>query len=121
MSIFNLTKEDYGYKLNQSVDDLAFLQRVIDDGLIDGQNKFATECLGVAFGRVLAANEVGVDWWVVVDDYGRGIVIRYKHTSLQIDAIQMIGKRLEDHMGVDVREFYDSLMDIVTEIGDEVD
>jgi len=120
LSISNLVKEDYGYKLDQSIDDLEYLQRVVDDESIDAQDRYATECLGVAFGRVLATNEEGMDWWVVEDDYGRDIVIRYKHTSLQIDAMHLIGKRLEDGIRVNVRELYDSLMDRVTEIKDEV-
>jgi Domain of unknown function (DUF3806) len=80
LSISNLVKEDYGYELDQSLDDLGYLQKVIDDSSIDAQNRYATECLGIAFGRVLASNEEGMDWWAVVDDYGRGLVIRYKHT-----------------------------------------
>jgi hypothetical protein len=119
LSVSNLIKEDYGYELNQSIDDLRYLQKVIDDGSIDSQDRYATECIGVAFGRVLATNEEGMDWWAVVDDYGRDLVIRYKHTSLQIDAMHMIGKRLEDGVRVDVRELYDSLMDSVSEIKDE--
>jgi hypothetical protein len=120
LSITNLVREDYGYELDQSLEDLGYLQRVISDGSIDPQDRYATECLGVAFGRVLATNEEGLDWWVVEDDYGRHIVIRYKQTSLQIDAMHMIEKRLEDGTRVDVRELYDSLMGKVTEIKDEV-
>ena len=121
LSISNLVKEDYGYELNQSIDDLVYLQRVIDGSTIEAQNRYATECLGVAFGRVLASNEEGMDWWAVVDDYGRGLVIRFKRTSLQIDAMHMIGKRLEEGIRVDVRKLYDSVMAKVTEIKDKVD
>ena len=121
LSISNLVKEDYGYELNQSINDLEYLQKVIDDGSIDAQNRYATECLGVAFGRVLASNEEGMDWWVVVDDFGRDIVIRYKDTTLQLDAMHMIGKRVEDGVQVDVRELYDGLMERVKEVKDEID
>ena len=121
LSISNLVKEDYGYELNQSIGDLEYLQKVIDDDLIDAQNRYATESLGVAFGRVLASNETGMDWWVVVDDFGRDIVIRYKDTTLQLDAMHMIGKRLEDGVRVNVRELYDGLMEKVHEVKNEVD
>ncbi len=100
---------------------MGYLQKVIDGGSIDVQDRYATECLGVAFGRVLASNAEGMDWWVVVDDYGRDIVIRYKHTSLQIDALHLLGKRLEDGIPVDVQELYDSLMDTLSDLKDEVD
>jgi len=121
LSISNLVKEDYGYQLDQSIEDLGYLQKVIDDGSIDAQNRYATECLGIAFGRVLASNEEGMDWWVVVDDFGRDIVIRYKDTTLQLDAMHMIGKRLEDGIQVDVRELYDGLMEKVKEVKNEAD
>jgi len=120
LGISNLVKEDYGHVLDQSLEDLGYLQRVIDDGTIDVQDRFATDCLGVAFGRVMATNEEGMDWWVVVDDYGRDLVIRYRETSLQLDAMHMIGKRLEDGVRVDVRELYEGLMNYVAEVKDEV-
>ena len=73
LSISHLIKEDYGYELNQSMEDLAYLQKVIDDGSIEVRNRYATECLGLAFGRIIANNEEGMDWWAVEDDYGRDI------------------------------------------------
>jgi hypothetical protein len=121
VSISNLVKEDYGYELNQSIEDLGYLQKVIDDGSIDAKNRYAAESLGVAFGRVLASNQEGMDWWTVVDDYGRGVVIRYKHTTLQIDAMHMIGKRLENGVPVNVRRLYNSVMDTVSKVKGEVD
>lgn len=120
-SICSLVKEDYGYELNQSKDDLLYLQRVIDDDSNDVNNEYAIECLGMAFGGVIASNEEGMDWWVVVDQFGRDVVIRYRQTSIQLDALHMIGKRLEIGEKVDVRELYDSLMDMVTEIKDKGD
>jgi len=74
VSISSLVRTDYGYVLDQSMEDLDYLQKVIDDGRIDAQDPFTMECLGVAFGRVMATNEEGMDWWVVVDDYGRDLV-----------------------------------------------
>ena len=120
LSISNLIQEDYGYKLDQSMADLGYLQRVIDDDTVDVHDRFAMESLGVAFGRVMATQEEGMDWWVVVDDYGRDLVIRYRETSLQLDAMHLIGKRLEDGTRVDVRELYDGMMAYVREIKDTV-
>lgn len=114
--ISGLVRDDYGYELNQSRDDLQYLQRVINDETIDPNNGYATECLGVAFGRVMASNEEGLDWWVVVDQYGREIVIRYRETSIQLDALHLIGKRLEDGEQVDVGALYDGIMTMVNEI-----
>ena len=120
VSISSLVRTDYGYVLDQSMEDLDYLQKVIDDGRIDAQDPFTMDCLGVAFGRVMATNEEGMDWWVVVDDYGRDLVIRYRETSLQLDAIHMIGKRMADGVRVDVRELYEGVMTDGAEVKGDV-
>jgi len=121
VSISSLVKTDYGYVLDQSMKDLDYLQKVIDDGRIDPQDPFTMDCLGVAFARVMATNEEGMDWWVVVDDYGRDLVIRYRQTSLQLDAMHMISKRMADGMHVDVRELYAGVMNYVAEVKEDVE
>jgi len=63
LSMQDLVQDEYGYELCQSFDDLDYLQKVIDDELIDFKNWYALECLGVAFGRVIAKNNETLDWW----------------------------------------------------------
>ncbi len=62
LSAKNLIFEEYDYELNQSEMDLYYIQKAIDDQLVDFQNDFALECLGVAFGRVFAKNIGELDW-----------------------------------------------------------
>jgi hypothetical protein len=116
VSVSGLVRADYGYVLDQSMTDLDYLQRVIDDGRIDVEDALTMDCLGVAFARVMATNEEGMDWWVVVDDYGRDLVLRYRETSLQLDAMHMIGKQMADGGRVDVRALYAAVMNYVAEV-----
>lgn len=110
LAMQKLIKEEYGYELCQSLDDLSYLQKVIDDKLIDSQDWYSLECLGVVFGRVMVNNNSGLDWWAVEDKYGRDVVIRYKETTLQISIKQILGKRLHKGDSVNVKSFYDSLL-----------
>ena len=87
VSARNLIFEKYDYELNQSEMDLDYIQKAIDDQLIDFQNDYALECLGVAFGRVFAKNINGLDWWVVEDEFDRDIIMRYKKRRLGFNVI----------------------------------
>jgi hypothetical protein len=121
LSARNLVFEEYDYELNQSEMDLDYIQKVIDDQLIDFQNDYALECLGVAFGRVFAKNIDGLDWWVVEDEFGRDIIMRYKKTSLRFNIIYMLGKRLSEGSNVDVNWFYNETLAQLSELKDKVD
>lgn len=121
ISIGNLIREEYGYEICQKLTDLVYIQKVIDDDLIDFQNWYSLECLGVVLGRVLAKNVEGLDWWTVEDSFGRSLVIRYLESSLQIGVLQMLGKRLCDGDEVDVKWFYNWIISRVDELRNEVD
>ena len=94
ISAKNLIEEEYSYTITQSEDDLQYLQKIIDDDLLGNQNEYGYHCLGTAFGRILAKNIEGLDWWAVEDDYGRDIVIRYRETSLIFNVIPLIWRRV---------------------------
>lgn len=121
VSINNLIKEEYEYELNQSLDDLNYCQKVIDNHLIDLNNGYAVECIGVAFGRVLANNNPDLDWWIVEDEFGRDTTIRYKNTSLRFNVIHMIKKRLMEGVMVNLNDMYRWIMNSLHELKDEVD
>lgn len=57
-----LIEEEYGYEICQSLEDLEYLQKVIDDELIDFKDWYSLECLGVVLGRVIAKNNANIDW-----------------------------------------------------------
>lgn len=121
LSAKNLIFKEYNYELNQSEMDLEYIQKAIDDELIDFQNDYALECLGVAFGRVFAKNIDGLDWWVVEDEFGRDIIMRYKKTSLRFNVIYMLGKRLSKGSKADVRWFYNRTLARLNELKHKVD
>lgn len=106
VSTQKLIEEEWGYKINQSTDDLQHLQRVIDQELIDFGNQFARECIGVAFGRVVATNIQGLDWWVVEDEFGKALTMRCGETTLCYNVIHMIAKRLAEGLKPDLHSLF---------------
>ena len=116
-----LIEEEYGYELCQSLEDLEYLQKVIDDELIDFKDWYSLECLGVVLGRVIAKNNANIDWWTVEDSYGRDVVLRYKESTLRFAIKHILGKRLYKGVAVDVKWFHDKILSDFEEIKTKAD
>ncbi len=70
------------------------------------------QSLGIVLGDALTGSVDGLAWWEVTDEYGTDPTLRYKETTLQINALTMISKRVEDgeecdvaHMAAQVTDF----------------
>ena len=88
-------KQKYGTPpLTKTKSDLVVLQRLIDDQVFNKTQTYELQSLGVAFGDVLAS-EFPLRWVMVTDEYGTDPTLRYKTTTLQINALTMISKRIE--------------------------
>jgi Domain of unknown function (DUF3806) len=87
--------------LTKTRTDLAVLQRLLDDRAFTKTQTYELQCLGVAFGDVLAS-ELPLRWMMVTDEYGTDPTLRYKETTVQINALTMISKRVERGEEVDV-------------------
>lgn len=89
-------KERYGTPaLTKTQADLPVLQRLLDDRAFTKTETYELQCLGVAFGDVLAS-ELPLRWVMVTDAYGTDPTLRYKDSTIQINALTMISKRVED-------------------------
>ena len=80
--------------LTRTQKDLSILQKLIDDKVFDKSQTYQLQCLGVAFGDVLAS-ELPLRWVIITDEYGRDPTLRYKNSDLNINALTMISKRVE--------------------------
>jgi hypothetical protein len=97
-------KQRYGVPaLRKNASDLAVLQRLIDDKAFAKTQRYELQSLGVAFGDVLAS-ELPLRWVMVTDEYGTDPTLRFKNTTLQINALTMISKRVERSDSVDLNE-----------------
>jgi hypothetical protein len=81
--------------------DLPVLQKLIDDRVFNKSQTYELQSLGVAFGDVLS-HELPLRWVMVTDEYGTDPTLRFKQTTVQINALTMISKRVEKDEHVDV-------------------
>ena len=95
-------KRRYGTAaLSRTKRDLPILQRLIDDKVFKKSQTYELESLGVVFGDVLAS-ELPLRWVMITDEYGTDPTLRFKNTSININALTMISKRVERDEPVDV-------------------
>ena len=95
-------KQRYGTPaLKKDASDLAVLQRLIDDKAFAKTATYELQSLGVAFGDVMAS-EFPLKWAMVTDEYGTDPTLRFKNTTLQINALTMISQRVERGESVDL-------------------
>jgi hypothetical protein len=88
-------KQRYGISgLARTKADLPVLQRLIDDQAFAKTQTYELQSLGVALGDVMAS-ELPVRWMMVTDEFGTDPTLRYKDTTIQVNALTMISKRIE--------------------------
>src|SRR5262245_4451663 len=80
-------------QLRQTKDDLRLLQRLQDDGALSAERQKELECVGIAFGQILAAQTPLV--WVTVEWQGqRDLGLQYPQTTVIVFPGSMIAKRV---------------------------
>jgi hypothetical protein len=94
-------KRDGAGNLTRTKADLSVLQKVIDDKVFSKSQTYELQSLGVAFGDVLSS-ELPLRWVMVTDEYGTDPTLRFKETTIQINALTIISKRIERGERVDV-------------------
>ena len=75
--------------LSRTKRDLPILQRLIDDKVFKKSQTYELQSLGVVFGDVLA-RELPLRWVMITDEYGTDPTLRFKNTSININALTMI-------------------------------
>jgi hypothetical protein len=106
----------YGAKgLTGKAADIPLLQRLLDDKVFGATQTYELQSIGVAFGDVLA-NDLGMRWVVVSDEYGTDPTLRYKDTTIQVNALTMISRRVEDGQPLDLEAIRRGVRSNINEI-----
>ena len=92
-----------GAGLTRTTKDLPILQRLIDERVFSESQTYELQGLGVVFGDVLAS-ELPLRWEMITDEYGTDATLRFKDTSININAPTMISKRVEKGLPVNLSE-----------------
>jgi len=104
--VASAARKRYGIaELSHKEDDLPTLQRLINDHVFEKTQTYELQCLGVAFGDVLSSR-YPLKWAMVTDEYGTDPTLRYKMTTIQLNALTMISKRIERGEPVDVEHLF---------------
>jgi hypothetical protein len=104
--IATILRDRYGAVLTRTKVDLPLLQRLLDDRVFAPSKTFELQSLGVVFGDVLA-RETGLHWMMVTDEYGTDPTLVRGTSSLQVNALTMISKRVERAELVDIAVLFD--------------
>jgi hypothetical protein len=108
-------KHRYGtVSLTKTKADLPILQKLISDKVFSKSQTYELQCLGVTFGDVLAS-ELPLRWTMITDEYGTDPTLRYKNTSININALTMISKRIERDDPVDVYRLVEKTHEALSE------
>ena len=100
--VANAAKQLYGADtLTGTIGDLHILQKLVDDKVFSKSQTYALQCLGVVFGDVLSS-QLQLKWAMITDEYGTDPTLRFKDSSLNVNALTMISKRVERDEAVDL-------------------
>lgn len=80
--------------LTRTDKDLLILQRLVDDKAFKKSQTYELQSMGVAFGDVLSS-DFPLRWVMITDEYGTDPTLRFKNTSLNINALTMISRRVK--------------------------
>jgi len=113
--IATAVKRKYGTRsLTRSKSDLPFLQRLLDDHAFSKSQTYELQSLGVAFGDVLT-DEFPLRWVMITDEYGTDPTLRFKSTSININPLTMISKRVEANKRIRLSELVQNTRDALSE------
>ena len=119
--VADAAREHYGVSgLGGSRADLPVLQRLIDDQVFRPDQTYELQCLGVVFGDVLAS-ELPLHWVIVTDEYGTDPTLRYKDSTVQLNALTMISKRVEAGEPVDLSNLLGTTRQQLSQLQTEAD
>lgn len=99
-----LAKSFPGERLSGTKNDLQLLQLALDAKLLPKTATWELQAFGVVFGDALVSTVPGLSWWQVTDEYGTDPTVRYRETTVQINALTTLSKRVEGGEAVNVEQ-----------------
>ena len=105
--IDDLARSRLGKQLNGSREnDLAILQKLLDQGLVRPEQTLELQAMGVVLGDLLA-REPNMEWVVYRDAKGRSRALQMGDAEYFLFPITMIARRAEVGAQIDVNAIYD--------------
>ena len=96
---------------------LSILQTILDRRLVRADMTLELQAMGVILGDELA-RDLGMDWVIVEDRYGRSRALRLGSSDNYLFPITMISRRVEAGATVSVNSVYKKAHDIIAPLKD---
>lgn len=109
-----------GAAITQTDADLAWLQRLVDDGVPSRAETYQLQSLGLVLGDVFA-HDLGLHWVMVEDQYGRDPALQLGSSSVLLFPMTMISKRVERGEKPNLSEFVANVASQLPRIKKEAD
>lgn len=87
---------------------LGTIRAILQAGIFKQQQTYELQCLGVVLGDAFV-EDLGMEWIVVEDRYGRDLAMRRPGTSIILYPVTAISKRVEAGQAVNVFALYNAL------------
>lgn len=109
-----LGNEDSKQKYKTAAGKLGTIRAVLQAGIFKPDQTYELQCLGIILGDAFV-QELGMEWIMVEDEYGRDPAVRMPNTSIILYPLTMISKRVERGEQVDVFELFNGIAALVEE------
>jgi Domain of unknown function (DUF3806) len=100
-----LSNEESKQKYKKTAGKLGTIRAILQAGIFKPNQTYELQCLGIVLGDAFV-QELGMEWVVVEDEYGRDPTVRLPETSIILYPLTMISKRIERGEQVDVFELF---------------
>lgn len=119
-SVAKLAQANFGVPIRGDKSDLDTLQRIIDRGLIDNDDRLQLQALGAVLGNIMASEVDDLKWKVYEDNRGRSRALCVDGTRQCLFPITMLSRRMEAGLKPSVQRVYDDALEIIEPYRPEV-
>lgn len=111
-SIEELVRSKFGARIRGNKSDLHSLQRIIDRGLIDKDDRLKLQAMGAVLGDVFV-NENKMEWKVIEDSFGRSRAVCIKDSEHCLYPITMLSRRMQVGLLPRVDKVYNKALSLI--------
>jgi len=100
-------------QITRTTGDFEILQKILDMRILQKDETWKLQALGVAFGDAVAGSFDGFAWCYVTDEFGSSPTLRFRNSTVQLNALTMISKRVERDELPDVQIMASHIADFI--------
>lgn len=110
-TVNELTATHFGKRMSGDRSDLALLQRVVNEELIESTDTPSLQALGVVLGDVFVNENKNLQWRVYEDDLGATQAVCVRDSKNCLFPITMLSRRMEVGLKPDIDRIYATNLD----------